>query len=610
MPLYVVANKLPSNFSIFKRALAPFFVISAELCLLIASRRTEPNIWWLGLCCLVILLLLPQERALAWTWLSCLLVGFCALLFVNALYFNAAFHAQGFYYPLTLLIAFVVVSRNPVWWLSTGFKLFCSMMVVLAVWALLQWLTGWGFIGGKNIRAMALFATPNILAALLNLGLVPVLAYYLLGLGDRKVYALTLLLFAALLATQSRGGYLGLLVSLLFLVVFVGQSSILTQWRRYRVIAFGFMAVLLFFKVYALLGLASWSLDPVLATLSHGDSSSRWEIYQVAGQGLLEHLWLGIGYYNFGYYFEGHKVAPFLDRSITFVHNDYLQFAIELGLVGLGLFLLLLFRVYGQLLRFRHRAVAEQRVALILAATAMTSMLAHALVDYPFYIPIMLATFGAYLAIINQQLIDMGAAYKVLPKITQQTVLGLRPAFISKGLLLAFMLWLGLPAFSQMASLYGLNQLQRANTQSGLAWYGVARMLQPRSPVYYWNEGQVWQNLGVAQKKSDLLEKSIALFNKGIEVNGYEVNNLLAKIALYRQYGYLLKQPATPLDMMAWINLAKLLQPFSLTVQMEEVRCLAFVGEHQKAREQAQLLLTKRPLSKTVQNLLASVSHD
>jgi len=43
---------------------------------------------------------------------------------------------------------------------------------------------------------------------------------------------------------------------------------------------------------------------------------------------------------------------------------------------------------------------------------------------------------------------------------------------------------------------------------------------------------------------------------------------------------------------------------------MEEVRCLDFVGEHQKAREQAQLLLTKRPESKTVKNLLASVSHD
>ena len=195
---------MSSDFLILKRALAPFFVISAGLCLLRASRDTDHNIWWLGLCCFVILLLLPQERALAWTWLSGLLVSFCALLFVNALYINAAYHVEGLNYPLTLLLVFAVVSRNPVWWLSTGFKLFCSMIVVLAVWALLQWLTGWGFIGGKNIRAMALFATPNILAALLNLGLVPVLAYYLLGLGDRKVYALTLLLFAALLATKSR----------------------------------------------------------------------------------------------------------------------------------------------------------------------------------------------------------------------------------------------------------------------------------------------------------------------------------------------------------------------------------------------------------------------
>ena len=69
----------------------------------------------------------------------------------------------------------------------------------------------------KKARVLkSLFATPNTLATALNLGLAPVLAYYLLGYGERGVYGLTLLLFAALLATQSRGGYLGLLVGFCF----------------------------------------------------------------------------------------------------------------------------------------------------------------------------------------------------------------------------------------------------------------------------------------------------------------------------------------------------------------------------------------------------------
>ncbi len=594
-----------------KRGLiAPFFVISALLCILPASRGTGPFFWWLGLCLLAALANRYQERLFTLSWLSAALTGFCGLLLINALYLNPVYHAEGIYFSATLLFAFVAASRCPGWFAQTGFKLFCAFIALIALWALLQWLTGWGFMDEKSSRAQALFATPNTLAVALNLGLVPVLSYYLLGRGGRGVYALTLMLFAALLATQSRGGYLGLLAGMLFLVSFVGQAAVIAQWHRYRAVAVGFLMVFGFFKFYAWLGLANWSMDNVVATLSHGDSSSRWEIYQLAWYGLAEHLWLGIGYYNFGYYFQVHKVPPFLDGSTFFVHNDYLQFALETGLLGLGLFLLLILAVYGQLFKFRRQTLAEQRLPLILSAAATTSMLAHALVDYPFYIPILLAVFGAYLGVINQQFIDMGAAHWQLPKITEQQFLGLRLVFISNILLLGLMAWLGLPAFAAISADYGLDRLQQGDGQRGVYWHSVARTLQPREANYYWREGVIWRDQGIAQAKPDLLERSDAVFSKGFEVNPFEVNNLLEKIALHRQYGTQLKQPASHRDIITWINQARSLQPYSDGVQREYVRCLDFVGERAKAIEQAQLLVHKRPQSKVAQKLLESVSHD
>jgi len=138
------------------------------------------------------------------------------LLLINALYLNSAYHAEGIYLPATLLLAFLAASYHPVWLIQTGFKIFCAVIALIAVWALVQWLTGRGFLEEKSVRALALFATPNTLATALNLGLIPVLGFYLLGRGGRCVYGLALLLFAALLATQSRGGYLGLLSGILF----------------------------------------------------------------------------------------------------------------------------------------------------------------------------------------------------------------------------------------------------------------------------------------------------------------------------------------------------------------------------------------------------------
>jgi O-antigen ligase len=596
--------------SITKRALAPFFGISVLLCLLQASRSIEFFFWWLGLCLLVALTWLQQERLFALSWVSALLTGFCGLLFVNALYINPVYHAEGIYFPATLLIAFVVASCCPEWFVQSGFKIFCAVIALIAVWALIQWLTGWGFLDKKSVRVPALFVTPNTLATALNLGLAPVLAYYLLGYGGRSVYGLTLLLFAALLATQSRGGYLGLLAGILFFITFVRQALVFAQWQRYRAVAVGFIAVFGFFKFCAWLGLAEWSTDNVFATLRHGDSSYRWEIYQIAWQGLAEHLWLGIGYFNFSYYFEVHKVPPFLDGRVLFVHNDYLQFAFETGLLGLGLFLSLIVAVYGQLFKFRQQTMIEQRLPLILSASAITTMLAHALVDYPFYIPVLLAVFGAYLSIINRCVIDMGAAHWQLSEMSKQSFLGLRPGFIGNALVIGLMLWLGLPVLAAVSADYGLHRLQEGDASSGLYWHSVARTLQPRDANYYWREGVIWRDQGISRQKPDLLEKSLAVFDKGIEVNAFEVNNLLEKIALHRQYGTMLKQPASHQEIMTWINRAKSLQPHSDGIQMEYVRCLDFVGEHDQAVEQARLLVKKRPQSKSAQKLLESVSHD
>lgn len=544
------------------------------------------------------------------SWISASLVVFCLLLLINALYLNPSYYVGGIYFPATLFITFLVASCCPIWLIQTGFKIFCTVIALIAVWAFVQWLTGWGFLGEKSARTLALFSSTNILATMLNLGLMPVLAYYLLGYGGRNVYGLVLLLFAALLTTQSRGGYLGLLSGILFLMTLVGRAAVATEWQRYRAVAAGFLGVLVFFKLYAWLGLSSWSMDSVFATLRYGDSSNRWELYQVAWNGLAEHLWLGIGYYNFGYYFEAHKVPPFLDRRIIFVHNDYLEFALETGLLGLGLFLLLIVAVYGQLFKFRQRAMQEQRLPLILSATAITSMLAHALVDYPFYIPVLMAVFGAYLGIINQQFIDMGATHRQLPKIPTQYFSALRSGFISNVLVISLLVWLGLPVFASIFADYGLYRLQHIDAQRGLYWHGVARIMQPRTASYYQREGVIWRSLGIAQTRPDLMEKSNAVFSKGVEVNPFEVNNLLEKIALHRQYGAMLKQPASHQDIMTWVNHAKNLQPHSEDVQVEYVRSLDFVGEHANAIEQAKQLVHRWPQSKSAQRLLESVSHE
>jgi O-antigen ligase len=587
----------------------PLFFLGASLCLLRASHSADAIFWWPGLCFLAALAWLNQQQCLALSWLSAVLAGFCLVLLVNALYLSPTYHPSGIYCPATLMIAFVAGSRHPDWLVQTGFKLFCTTITLIAVWALLQWLTGRGFVDATSPRPLAVFATPNNLATAVNLALVPVLGFYLLGFGDRATFGL-LLLFAALLTTQSRGGYLGLLAGILFLPIFAGHLAVIAQLRRYCAVALGFLMVLGLFWLYARLGTAKWSLDGVAATLSHGDSSNRLEIYQIAWHGLSDHFWLGMGFQNFVYYFEMHKPPFFADRHMAFVHNDYLQLAFDTGMLGLALFLLLIISVYGQLFKFRRQVIVRQHLPLILSAMAVTSMLVHALVDYPFHIPFLLAVFGVYLAIINRQLINMGAVHWLSPRIPEQSLLGLRPVFFTRLLVVVVMAWLALPAVAEVSADYGTRRLLQGDGQNGLFWHSVARLLQPRNANYYWQEGIIWRDLGLVQMRPELVEKSIAVFSDGIAVNPFEVNNLLEKIAIYRKHGTLLKHPASHQELMVWINQARSLQPYSEAVQVEYVRCLEFIGEHALAIEQANALKNSRPQSQTAQKLLESIVHE
>ncbi len=582
-----------------------FFIVSALAALLIASMRLDLTAWWLSMTVVLIATVMGGGSPLRIGIANALLITFGGVLLFNSLFINPVYHPQGIYYAMTFIAAAVCASANSAWLIDHGFKILCFIVSLLSLWAILQWLTGSLFLDEPGLRARALFTTPNTLATTLNLALTPLLAYYLLGKGNNSIYGLILLMFAALLASQSRGGYWGLTFSMLCFMGYVGTRSIKLNIARYRKATIGFAGVVVFFRLYAGLGFAHWSAANVEATLTQGDSSSRFEIYGMALPLLSQHFWSGIGYFNFGYYFEMHKVPPFLDGVTLFVHNDYLQLALETGVAGIGVFLALIMVIVVYVLKFRNQARTEENLPLTLALVAVASMLAHALVDFPFYIPALIAVFSIYVGIIDRQLLELGMRSFALPALPPLP--GLRPQFVGGLALVMVTVWLGLPVVAEAAAGFGLQRLQQGNAYRGLWWHDMARNLQPRDAVYYWREGVILRDQGVARRDMELVGRSDAMFAAGIEVNPFELNNRLARAALHRQHRSLLGNPASPIQILAWTQDARRLQPYSDTVQIEYARALAFAGRRTEATEQARLLVEKRPKSRAAKMLLQEI---
>jgi O-antigen ligase len=194
----------------------------------------------------------------------------------------------------------------------------------------------------KGLRIVGLgeglFGNPNDLAICLNM-LLPLTI--VLGLTSRKVTRLIFLgssfvMAAGIMCTYSRGGFLGLIFSLLFML------WKLSRRKRIRTM------ILVFVSVAILLPVLPGSYGKRVLTIfdsdsdTTGSSNDRKELL-IAGINLaMNHPIIGVGVGNFPIYSIHDLVA----------HNSYVEIAAELGVFGLLAYLLVIllpFRSLGRL---------------------------------------------------------------------------------------------------------------------------------------------------------------------------------------------------------------------------------------------------------------------
>lgn len=199
------------------------------------------------------------------------------------------------------------------------------------------------------------------------------------------------LMLTVLAASQSRMAFLGALCSLLVMGVI---SVTAVEQRMYRRPPIGrrllaglavFVAVgLLFLLVppkalverYGLLAGKGGELGDMRLLIWH-ETVPLAKVYPVAGSGL--------GSYESAF-MQFKKVAPMF--RVDFAHNDYLQILVELGVIGLAIGLILIFRIVNRLLTVAlfHKENRGWELAVGLAG-AITALLLHSGADFNLYIP-------------------------------------------------------------------------------------------------------------------------------------------------------------------------------------------------------------------------------
>jgi len=541
---------------------APLFFVSLALACA-SSRLGNVMPWALSALALAAAGWAGASQARASSRLAIAVFGFSLLVAFNTLVISPAYTPAGLYHPLLLTLAFAAFRRFDD---MTERRAACAALglgALLSAWGLVQI----GFLGVA--RANALFETPATYAAVINLLLVPALALLLCGVRRASIVGIGALLAAALFAADSRGGLLGLAAGL-------GAAAILAL----RAKALRGRSVLLVLGVLA----AGWILAAGLRALPQGapgasgpeapptlearaaSSMSRLELYDLSWRAWLERPLAGTGYLTFRYVLErGRSRAPsYGDSNETwFAHNDYLQTLQELGLLGLAALIALAW--LPALLAYRRvpRMPLERRPVALASASGLTAMACHALVDFPFYVPVCLMLYGALLGTVDRRLGE-GLERKVRTASTPSWYRAARAALAVLGTVIVVR-----PLAAEAAADWGLRRSAAGQPQSAAFWLEAARRLDAADWRYHWYAGQFWDGQAADSGRRDAARFAADAFATGVEANPLEVRNLLGKISVHRRHGKLLDAPADAATLAKWMAQAEALAPLNSAVRRE-----------------------------------------
>jgi O-antigen ligase len=522
------------------------------------SVQASPPTWAAALAVAALAIVaLPPAPALRGSATASAIGVMAAWMVATNQWLNPSYTAAASFHAAFLVAGFLIGGR------ATATRSHAAMSAVLAFGACVATWALWQRLHGAP-RATAMFETPATLSCVINLVLLPALAFTLFGTRRRLFAGIAILLAGALAAASSRGGWLGFCVGLLVMLFVARRAGLPMRAADFAVLVACIAAGA---AIAEGAGLASqqWS-SPGSPALAHSmlseaaiqSSVDRLGMADLALRNLSPaSLVSGIGYLGYYYVVQAgaHATPGFVPGTTFFVHNDYVQVLLELGLPGLILLLaMVLLPLLGAWSRSSMRA--DDRVLVVACAAALASMAAHATVDFPFYVPACLLLFGAMAGALDQA-VDVERA--------PVARMG-RLVVIAVATLVAWTL--AMPLAADLAARRA-HALWRAGDGGASYWFEMARSLEPRDWRYHWQAGQFWYAQAVQSRDARAARRAERAFAEGADANPRDVRNLTARITVHQVVGELLPDRASPETLRTWATRAAALAPADRAIRRQ-----------------------------------------
>ena len=555
--------------------------------------------WWISTSILFLLSVYFYNSRLFFNPLSITVFLFVVVLILNMVFVRPVNDPNASYLIVFFASGFLLFSFANEKFIRQSLYSICVLFLLLSLWGFLQYLTGFGYLIKMGGRANAIFYTPNTYAAAINVILLPLTVFYL-NSKNRVVRLLPFIfvLFAALLTSQSRGGWVAFVSSLIFFFILVRVIEVKMDSARVKRLMLGFIFVFFTYSLLELVDLNEHKTDihqsmgndasylirdashlirseGIVSTLSH-----RLMLYDIAWRQIKEKPFLGQGFHTYRYFQVRDQHAPHIGNATRFVHNDYLQLWMETGIFGLLLFISVPGVIIGILLSRRRQLSVQDRTVMLALTTGLIGFYVQALVDFLFYVPFLLMMYGCYLGYLTQLCNKYSQGFLSL-KITLPDI-GVRSVVIKSLISIFVVCYLSQPAIAQLAFDQANRYKNRLDIEPALKAYEIARRFAPFEASYYLVEADVWYNAAKFTGNADSAQRADGLYEKGITANPYAVANLFWRALLHRDMPELLSNTVSMETLLSWLEYVLHWLPNDKKVQADYVRTLFLMGKYEK----------------------------
>lgn len=252
-----------------------------------------------------------------------------------------------------------------------------------------------------SILVTATFGNHNHLAGWLEMTIPLVLGFMIFREKSRlksMSLPLILMLIAALIFSQSRGGWISMLVAFMFMSFWLyRRSSIITT--RWAVIMINIVFVVGFF-----IAASSSVTDRMLtaqAGLEEGNLSTRIIVWNGVVDMVDTNPIFGTGPGTFSLAFPKYQSPGGYHARFVYAHNDYLDFTAEYGLGLLAIIVWMIIALYRDGLNKMRSKNSLTRGITLGALTGITAILVHSFVDFNLHIPANALLFSVLAALIS-----------------------------------------------------------------------------------------------------------------------------------------------------------------------------------------------------------------